>query len=208
MPGVGFAPHAGRLIAYIIDAFIIGVVVTVVAIILTPLLVAGSTSENTGATAAAVFLYVFVVLLVSVSYFPFFWARGGQTPGMRFFRLRVVSDADGSRIAQVAAASLSFAPDGHAAALWLSPSDLDPQSTTVKSPTADGWMTLVDRSGHLVTIADAWEAYWAPDSTRLVVRAGKESAQRLDVLEAAGTNRDVVTAGPVVVTALSWIPDR
>ena len=36
MPGVGFAPHAGRLIAYIIDAFIIGVVVTVVAIILTP----------------------------------------------------------------------------------------------------------------------------------------------------------------------------
>ena len=98
MPGVGFAPHVGRLIAYIIDAFIIGVVVTVVAIILTPLLVAGSNSENTGATAAAVFLYVFVVLLVSVSYFPFFWARGGQTPGMRFFRLRVVSDADGSRI--------------------------------------------------------------------------------------------------------------
>ena len=98
MPGVGFAPHAGRLIAYIIDAFIIGVVVTVVAIILTPLLVAGANSENTGATAAAVFLYVFVVLLVSVSYFPFFWARGGQTPGMRFFRLRVVSDADGSRI--------------------------------------------------------------------------------------------------------------
>ena len=44
------------------------------------------------------FLYVFVVLLVSVSYFPFFWARGGQTPGMRFFRLRVVSDVDGSRI--------------------------------------------------------------------------------------------------------------
>src|SRR4029078_4237249 len=65
MPGVGFAPHAARLIAYIIDAFIIGVVVTVVPIILTPLLVAGSPSENTGATAAAVFLYVFVVLLVS-----------------------------------------------------------------------------------------------------------------------------------------------
>ncbi len=98
MPGVGFAPHVGRLIAYIIDAFIIGVVVTIVAIILTPLLVAGADSENTGAIAAAVFLYVFVVLLVSVSYFPFFWARGGQTPGMRFFRLRVVSDADGSRI--------------------------------------------------------------------------------------------------------------
>jgi uncharacterized RDD family membrane protein YckC len=98
MPGVGFAPHAGRLIAYLIDAFIIGVAVTVVAIILTPLLVAGANSENTGASVAAIFLYTFVVLLVSVSYFPFFWSRTGQTPGMRFFRLRVVRDADGSKI--------------------------------------------------------------------------------------------------------------
>ena len=95
MPGVGFAPHAGRLIAYIIDAFIIGVVVTVVAIILTPILSPAPTRRTPGRLAAAVFLYTFVVLLVSVSYFPFFWARGGQTPGMRFFRLRVVSDADG-----------------------------------------------------------------------------------------------------------------
>jgi uncharacterized RDD family membrane protein YckC len=36
--------------------------------------------------------------LVSFLYFPFFWARGGQTPGMRVFRLRVVRDADGGPI--------------------------------------------------------------------------------------------------------------
>ena len=98
MPGVGFAPHVGRLIAYIIDAFIIGIVVTVVAVILTPILIAGADSDNTGALAATVFLYTFVVLLVSVSYFPFFWARGGQTPGMGMFKLRVVRDFDGGRI--------------------------------------------------------------------------------------------------------------
>ena len=98
MPGVQFAPHVGRLIAYIVDSFIVGIVVTVVALILTPLLIAGADSENTGALAATVFLYTFVVLLVSVSYFPFFWARSGQTPGMKIFRLRVVRDADGGKI--------------------------------------------------------------------------------------------------------------
>ena len=97
-PGVEFAPHGGRLVAYIIDGFIVGIVVTIVAIVLIPFLAAGAASENTGALAATGFLYVFVVLLVSVSYFPFFWARGGQTPGMKIFGLRVVSDADGSRI--------------------------------------------------------------------------------------------------------------
>ena len=102
-PGVEFAPHGGRLVAYIIDGFIIGIVVTIVAIVLVPFLAAGAASENTGALAATGFLYVFVVLLVSVSYFPFFWARGGQTPGMKIFRLRVVSDADGSRIGGVTA---------------------------------------------------------------------------------------------------------
>ncbi len=98
MPGVEFAPHGGRLIAYIVDGFIVGIAVTIVAIVLTPFLMAGASSDNTGALAATAFLYVFVVLLVSVSYFPFFWARGGQTPGMKIFGLRVVRDADGSRI--------------------------------------------------------------------------------------------------------------
>ena len=98
MPGIGFAPHVGRLIAYLIDGLIIGIVVAIVALLLTPLLVAGANSDDTGALVATAFLYTFVVLLVSVSYFPFFWSRGGQTPGMRFFRLRVVRDADGGSV--------------------------------------------------------------------------------------------------------------
>jgi uncharacterized RDD family membrane protein YckC len=97
-PGVGYAPHAGRLIAYLVDGFIIGIIVTIVAVALTPFLVAGASTENSGATAGAVFIYVFIVLLISVGYFPFFWARSGQTPGMRIFALRVVRDADGGKI--------------------------------------------------------------------------------------------------------------
>ena len=97
-PGVEYAPHGGRLVAYIIDGFIVGIAVTIVALVLTPFLIAGASSENAGALAATGFLYVFVVLLVSVSYFPFFWARNGQTPGMKIFGLRVVRDADGGKI--------------------------------------------------------------------------------------------------------------
>ena len=97
-PGVEFAPHLGRLIAYIIDGFIVGIVVFIVAIVLTPLLLVGSSTDNAGATASAAFLYAFIVLLISVGYFPFFWARSGQTPGMKIFSLRVVRDADGGKI--------------------------------------------------------------------------------------------------------------
>jgi uncharacterized RDD family membrane protein YckC len=97
-PGVEFAPHVGRLIAYIIDGFIVGIVVFIVAIVLTPLLLAGASTNNSGATASAAFLYVFIVLLISVGYFPFFWARSGQTPGMKIFGLHVVRDADGGKI--------------------------------------------------------------------------------------------------------------
>jgi uncharacterized RDD family membrane protein YckC len=36
--------------------------------------------------------------LIGLLYFPFFWARGGQTLGMKPFGLRVVRDRDGGRI--------------------------------------------------------------------------------------------------------------
>jgi uncharacterized RDD family membrane protein YckC len=97
-PGVAFAPHAQRLIAYLVDGFIAGILVTIIAIVLTPLLVAGASTENNAAIGGAVFIYAFIVLLVSIGYFPFFWARSGVTPGMRIFRLRVVRDADGGKI--------------------------------------------------------------------------------------------------------------
>jgi uncharacterized RDD family membrane protein YckC len=41
-------------------------------------------------------LVLLVYLVIVLGYFPFFWARGGQTPGMRPFRLWVVRDQDGT----------------------------------------------------------------------------------------------------------------
>jgi uncharacterized RDD family membrane protein YckC len=47
---------------------------------------------------------VFVALVVvSLAYFPYFWANGGATPGMRIFRLRVVRDVDGGPVSGVQA---------------------------------------------------------------------------------------------------------
>ena len=41
---------------------------------------------------------VLIGFIIALLYFPFFWARGGQTPGMRPFGLRVVRGRDGSSI--------------------------------------------------------------------------------------------------------------
>jgi uncharacterized RDD family membrane protein YckC len=103
-PGIEFAGHGGRLVAYIIDSIILSVVCTVI-------LIAGFVAFSAGATVvdnrvtsvstpgAILFLLSWtLIFLVAVLYFPFFWARGGQTPGMRPFGLRVVRDRDGSPI--------------------------------------------------------------------------------------------------------------
>ncbi len=101
-PGVQFAPHGGRLVAYIVDGFIVGIVIAVISILLLAIFggAAAAGGEDTVGVAAisGAFIWLFTILLVSILYFPYFWATGGQTPGMRIFRLRVVKDADGSKI--------------------------------------------------------------------------------------------------------------
>jgi uncharacterized RDD family membrane protein YckC len=103
-PGVEFAPHGARLVAYILDVIIIAIVVTVISIIGAGVLWSGSTMEGnrlvsvetgTAVVASLIFILAGVAALL---YFPFFWTRGGQTPGMRPFDLRVVRDADGGPI--------------------------------------------------------------------------------------------------------------
>jgi uncharacterized RDD family membrane protein YckC len=96
-PGVEFAPHGARLVAYIVDGFILGLVTTVVAIVGAILIFAGLATA--GATAAVGVLVLIVALfVVGLGYFPWFWAHGGQTPGMRMFGLRVVRDEDGGPV--------------------------------------------------------------------------------------------------------------
>jgi len=102
-PGVRFASPAARLIAYIIDVIIIGVVLGALFIVITILAIGAAvgTDGDDAAAAAAIggFGILFLIAIVlTIAYFPYFWWKGGATPGMRLFRLRVVRDADGGPI--------------------------------------------------------------------------------------------------------------
>ena len=102
-PGVKFAPHGGRLLAYIIDGLITTAILVLMTIALGVVLVAvGRTNGASGVSVAiaglGTFAYVIAVLAVSFGYFPYFWAKNGQTPGMKAFQLYVVRDSDGGKI--------------------------------------------------------------------------------------------------------------
>ena len=103
-PGVKFAPHGGRLLAYIIDGLITAAILILMTIALGVVLVlVGRTGGSSNGVTVAVsaigtILYVIAVLLVSIGYFPYFWAKNAQTPGMKLFHLYVVRDSDGGKI--------------------------------------------------------------------------------------------------------------
>ena len=103
-PGIKFAPHGGRLLAYILDALIVTAVLIVLGIVLLILLagVAATGGRGNPATVGVGvlggFAFILVLLVVTFGYFPYFWAKGGQTPGMRPFHLYVVRDSDGGKI--------------------------------------------------------------------------------------------------------------
>jgi uncharacterized RDD family membrane protein YckC len=104
-PGVEFAPHGTRLVAYLIDAGILTVVAIALLLSVGLAFLGGASAPGDGSTllvgpgAVLTMVVLFTLLLfVILMYFPFFWARGGQTPGMWPFGLRVVRDQDGGRI--------------------------------------------------------------------------------------------------------------
>jgi len=103
-PGVEFAPHGERLVAYILDALILFVILIVAVVLLGGAVLTGSDFSAPNAPQIGPFaaisglLFVLFVIIVSVGYFPFFWARGGQTPGMKPFGLYVVRDRDGGPV--------------------------------------------------------------------------------------------------------------
>ena len=103
-PGVEYAPHDARLVAYILDGIIISIAVTVPLIIGFILLGSGTTIQGNEVTSISAgsglgfSLMVILATAIGLLYFPFFWARGGQTLGMKPFGLRVVRDRDGGRI--------------------------------------------------------------------------------------------------------------
>jgi len=106
-PGVAWAGYGERVAAYLIDGFIVSLLFIVPIFGLFAVLLGsvgysagGGPVLGAGAAAAGIgFLALMLVAIaVGIGYFPFFWARGGQTPGMRVFGIRVVRDSDGGRV--------------------------------------------------------------------------------------------------------------
>ena len=102
-PGYEFGGPGERLIAYIVDVLITGCLVIGI-IILAGLVVGAGAVGGSGLLAGAgVLVIVVAVFVVPLAYFPYFWARSGQTPGMKMFGLQVVRDSDGGPIGTGAA---------------------------------------------------------------------------------------------------------
>jgi uncharacterized RDD family membrane protein YckC len=97
-PGYEFGGPGERLVAYIVDVLISGCVVIGI-VILAGLVVGAGAVGGSGLVAGLGVLVILVaVFVVPLAYFPYFWARSGQTPGMKMFGLQVVRDSDGGPI--------------------------------------------------------------------------------------------------------------
>ena len=85
-PGVEFATPGARLVAYIVDNLIqFGLTI----VLLLASFILGAIFVPLGALA---FIAGIAFLFI---YFPYFWVRSGQTPGMKLMQIKVVRDADG-----------------------------------------------------------------------------------------------------------------
>jgi uncharacterized RDD family membrane protein YckC len=115
-PGVEFATYGARIVGYIIDGIILGVIVAVIWLIVSALFLSGAsfTIDSTGNVQAssitisggaivASVLAFFATLIITLFYFPWFWSHGGQTPGQRMMGIQVVRDIDGGPVSGGAA---------------------------------------------------------------------------------------------------------
>lgn len=88
-PGVAFAGPGARLVAYIVDIIVVSVaafVLTILAILLAATL------------PILAILPIVAIIVVPLLYFPYYWSRGGQTPGMKMMGIKVVRDRDGGPV--------------------------------------------------------------------------------------------------------------
>lgn len=90
-PGLVFGGFGARLVAYIIDIVIFGVIATI-------LLIIGTLVAFASAGFGGVLILFTLIAIASLAYFPYFWATSGSTPGMQMMGLKVVRDSDGGPI--------------------------------------------------------------------------------------------------------------
>ena len=92
--GLRYAGFWVRVVAFILDAIVLGVITAALA----PLIGGGSVVTIEDGTYSVNYAANAVGLLVDLVYFVGFWTWRGQSPGMIPFNMQVVLAADGSRI--------------------------------------------------------------------------------------------------------------
>jgi uncharacterized RDD family membrane protein YckC len=96
-PGVSYAGSGQRLIAYLVDGFIMGIVILVFYFIGGIAIAAGVTSGS-GAVGVVGGLIILVGIIVALLWKPYWWSHGGQTPAYKMLHMRVVRERDGGPI--------------------------------------------------------------------------------------------------------------
>jgi len=96
-PGIEFGGFGERLVAYTIDIIIVSVVVGVVGAVGGTAIGLGAAADSGLAVGTGIFVLI-VAMVVSLGYFPWFWVRSGQTPGLRVMGMQVVRDVDGGPV--------------------------------------------------------------------------------------------------------------
>ena len=97
-PGVQFASPVARLIGYIIDGIITGAATLVLGLGLGTVIGLAGEAGRGFITGMGLALYFISILAIWLLYFPYFWQKSGQTPGMKVTKIKVVRDEDGGPI--------------------------------------------------------------------------------------------------------------
>ena len=92
--GLRYAGFWVRLVAFILDAIVLGVITAALA----PLVGGGSVITVEDGTYAVDYTANAVGLLIDLVYFVGFWTWRGQSPGMIPFNMRIVLAADGGKV--------------------------------------------------------------------------------------------------------------
>ncbi len=118
-----------------------------------------------------------------------------------------VATIDGHVVAQVDASHVAWAHDSSGVAVWVTPNDLDPQSTTAKIPKAKGTTYIVLVDGTTTRVPDATSPAWSPDGSSIAFLSGPGKEQSIEVVAVDGSGRRAVTAKPIhAPSGLAWIP--
>jgi uncharacterized RDD family membrane protein YckC len=98
MPGVYFSGNPARLIAWILDGFILSIIATILWVIVGLVIGLIATAGSDTATSLSLFVGILVVSLFTLFYYPFWWSRSGQSPGKKIMHIKVVRADNGQLI--------------------------------------------------------------------------------------------------------------